>query len=120
MPAIPVIQLGLGGVGRALVQQIIQQRDALARRYGVELTYLALVDSSGALHTGAALPGAILEEAVVAKGQGRPLSAASSGRTLDDWRTLLPTTPTIIIDTTASDGQEQRFYCYGSLPMCSP
>jgi homoserine dehydrogenase len=51
----------------------------------------------------------MVEEAALAKGQGRPLSAAAAGRALDDWRTLLPAAPSIIVDTTASDGQEQRF-----------
>ncbi|MBI1730324.1 hypothetical protein HY229_00285 [Candidatus Acetothermia bacterium] len=44
---ISLIQLGLGGVGRALVQQVIENRERHARQLGVRLNYVALSDSDG-------------------------------------------------------------------------
>lgn len=46
---VPVILLGLGGVGRALVRQIVTARDVHARRFGLRLDVVAMADSSGAV-----------------------------------------------------------------------
>jgi homoserine dehydrogenase len=107
--SIPIIQLGLGGVGRALARQLLAQHAALAGRYGVRLDYLALVDRSGALHSGRALGAAEVGAALAAKEQGRPLADLAGGRGGLDWRELLPAAPALIIDTTASDGMQEAF-----------
>jgi homoserine dehydrogenase len=106
MRTIPLVQLGVGGVGRALVRQVLAQRTALAGRYGFELTYWALADSAGALQTGGALDDEALGGALEAKAQGAPLAQSPGGRPLSDWRELLPPAPAIIIDVSASDGME--------------
>lgn len=103
---IPIIQLGVGGVGRVLVQQVLAQQFILASRYGFTLTYLALIDRSGALHTGQPLQQERVMAALEAKQQGRPMASLADGRAIDDWRTLLPDTPCIIVDATAADGME--------------
>jgi homoserine dehydrogenase len=43
-----VVQLGLGGVGRALLDQVQSTRELLAHRRDLRLEYVALADSSGA------------------------------------------------------------------------
>lgn len=101
-----VLQLGIGGVGQALVQQVQTQHALLTERYGFTLRYLALVDRSGALHTGQALSSAAVMQALTARQAGQSLVAGAGGQPLDDWRNLLPTTPCIIVDVTAADGME--------------
>lgn len=106
MTQIQIIQIGMGGVGRTLVQQILAQRAPLAARYGFVLDYLALLDQSGALHTGQALTTEAVRAGVAAKQAGHPLVSLPNGRTVADWRTLLPSTPCIVVDVTAADGME--------------
>jgi homoserine dehydrogenase len=52
-----IVQLGLGGVGRALLDQVRSTRESLAYRRGLRLEYLALADSSGAWFTLSGQPG---------------------------------------------------------------
>jgi|HigsolmetaAR202D_1030399.scaffolds.fasta_scaffold00514_24 homoserine dehydrogenase len=109
MTVIPLIQLGLGGVGRALVQQVLQQRTILAQRYNIIFTYHALLDSSAALYDAQGLSPAELEAALAAKNQGQSLRSQSKARPVADWRELVPSQPAIIIDVTAQDGLEAAF-----------
>jgi homoserine dehydrogenase len=101
---IPLLQLGVGGVGRVLAHQVLAQQQALEARYGFTLGYLALIDRSGVLHTGQMLPPDVVASALEAKQQGHGLGTLEHGRPLDDWRSLLPRTSCIIVDTTAADG----------------
>lgn len=106
---IPIIQLGVGGVGRVLAQQIMAHQANLVARYGFVLNYLALIDRSGALHTGQPLSRDAVSAALEAKQQRQPLTTLKDARPLDDWRTLLPDTPCIIVDVTAADSMESCF-----------
>ena len=45
----PLILFGLGGVGRALLSQIGEQRSLHREKYGLRIRFLALCDSSGAV-----------------------------------------------------------------------
>jgi homoserine dehydrogenase len=103
---IQIVQLGLGGVGQELALQLLKQRDALAERDGFRLNYLALLDSSGALHTGEPLPADTVREAVQAKQAGHTLIEHAHGHTVANWLDLLPDTPCIVVDVTAADGME--------------
>ncbi len=47
---IEIVQYGLGGVGKALLGQIVQHAPAIQSRLGVDLRYRALVDSQSVLH----------------------------------------------------------------------
>lgn len=106
MIKIQIMQIGMGGVGRALVQQVLAQRIPLSTRYGFVLDYVALLDQSGALHTGQALTTEALHAAVAAKQDGHELVSLPNGHAVADWLTLLPSTPCIIVDVTAADGME--------------
>ncbi|MCC7020291.1 MAG: hypothetical protein IT332_11075 [Ardenticatenales bacterium] len=130
--AVPVIVLGLGGVGRALVRQIVAARPAHARRFGLALHVVALADS-GATAVASPLAGArhavplhdpLLLAFVDAKAAGRglvdvaddraavipsPLVGArhavpSSGTHGDApaWHHI-PTPHAIVVDCTAAD-----------------
>jgi homoserine dehydrogenase len=47
---IELVQFGMGGVGRALLGQVVQNAPAILNRLGIDLRYRALVDSSTVLH----------------------------------------------------------------------
>ena len=49
MRELPIILLGMGGVARALVRQIVANRGHHAVEYGLHLPFLALCDSDGAV-----------------------------------------------------------------------
>lgn len=104
MRSIPVIQIGVGGVGRELAGQLLAARAALAERYGVRLEYLALADSSGALVSEAGLADELILAAVRAKAAGEPLAASPAGRASPSWQELLPATPCVVVDVTAAAG----------------
>lgn len=54
MVRIPIMLFGVGGVGRALLRQIMEERSVHAERYGIELAVIGVADSAGALLTGEA------------------------------------------------------------------
>lgn len=105
MKSIPIVQLGLGGVGRELARQLLQQREALARRYGFTLDYLALADSDGVLSSNKLLEPAAVLGAVEAKSNGRPLSELGTRRSGDLSALRIPG-PGIAVDVSAAAGHE--------------
>lgn len=100
---IHIVQLGLGGVGQALAQQVLAQSAALAERDDFQLKYLAILDSSGALFTGEPLTNEAVAAALTAKQDGQPLARLENGQAVNDWYTLLPHASCIVVDVTASD-----------------
>ena len=71
-----VVQLGLGGVGRALLDHVLSTQELLAQRRGVRLEYVGLADSSGAwfgFFAQHGLTDPALRAALDAKKVGRPL-----------------------------------------------
>lgn len=103
-----IVQLGLGGVGRELIRQLLDQQEALAERYGIELIYLALVDRGGALFTGRPIDPGAVAVALGAKQVGRSVADLDGGQhiSIAELATILPAQPCIIVDTTAADGNE--------------
>jgi homoserine dehydrogenase len=106
MRSIPIVQIGLGGVGRELARQLVAARPAIAARYNVGLDYLALVDTVGVLHTGEALaPDAVLA-AVEAKAAGRSLlEQGGAPRTGNPSDLRIPALG-VAVDVTAAPGNE--------------
>ena len=47
---VEIVQYGLGGVGQALIGQIVQSAGAIRERLGIDLRYRALADSNSVLH----------------------------------------------------------------------
>ncbi len=74
MREIPIVILGLGNVGSALLHQILDTRAVLARRARLRLTPIGLADSQGLLLDPTGLPDEALHAALRAKTDGRPLS----------------------------------------------
>ena len=70
MKRVELIQLGLGNVGRAVAQIILEERKRWLERWGVEIVYKAAADTSGALVGEDLLP-----QAVRLKEEGGKLSS---------------------------------------------
>ena len=103
---IALIQLGLGGVGRALVRQILAQRSYHAQRLGLSLRYIALADRDGIVINRDGLSDAMLKEIVAAKAQGARLRALPQGRPWDSSSDILEELfepDTIVVDVTATE-----------------
>jgi homoserine dehydrogenase len=59
MKSVELVQLGLGNVGRAVAQIVLEERKYWLERWGVEIVYRAVADTSGALVGEDLLPQAI-------------------------------------------------------------
>lgn len=106
MERIPVLQVGLGGVGRAVVEQVLTFNERFGGRYGFRFTYVGLADRQGAIVADERIPPAVLLEALAAKRTGGSLADVPAGGPLLDWRNLLTPVPCIIVDVTAQDNVE--------------
>ncbi len=98
----PVILLGVGKVGRALVELVIAGRDRLANRKGIEIRFIGVADSTGALIDPAGLTDPKLTRLLSAKSAGRVIADLPNGSPLSELDALLGP-ETIIVDATASD-----------------
>jgi homoserine dehydrogenase len=98
----PIIQLGLGGVGRALARQMLTVAPTIRRRYGIDLRYVALVDSHGALAGDPALTDTQVHNILAAKEAGQHLDSLTGAITDRHWLELLPATIAIVVDVTAA------------------
>ncbi len=106
MQRIPVIQIGLGGVGRALVEQVLHFNQRFGARHGFRFGYTALADRHGALVADERIPPATLLEAIAVKQSGGSLADVPAGGPLLDWRNLLTPVRSLVVDVTAQDGAE--------------
>jgi homoserine dehydrogenase len=103
---IPVLQIGFGGVGRALVEQVLHFNERLGGQYGFRFAYTGLADSQGAIVADERIPPAVLLQALATKQAGGSLVDVPEGGPLNDWRNLLTPSPCLLIDTTAQSGVE--------------
>lgn len=106
MQRIPVIQIGMGGVGRALVEQVLNFNERFGARYGFRFAYTALADRQGAIVADERIPPAALIEAITTKQGGGSLADVPAGGPLVDWRNLLTKVRSIVVDVTAQDDAE--------------
>jgi homoserine dehydrogenase len=102
---IPLIILGLGNVGRALLRQILGTRAVLARQAGLRLTPIALADTGGLLLDPHGLPDGVLGAALQAKTKGRPLNTLPGSQPLSGLDDVLRPGATVV-DVTASTEME--------------
>ena len=106
MKTVPLIQFGLGGVGRAVVERVLAAADEYEWRYGLRLRYVALCDSQGAVVATEGVTLWDLQRALAAKGAGQSLAAVPGGYQHEDTTSIVDvagTTGAIVIDVTASD-----------------
>jgi homoserine dehydrogenase len=106
---INVVLLGVGGVGRALVEQISRHRHLHAERYGVALEIVALADSSGALVGDPYLSDETLATALELKAGGSRFADWPDALPATDPQTLLRALAsrlgpqTVVVDCTATE-----------------
>ncbi len=105
MLTVPLIQFGLGGVGRAVVERILHARDDFEWRYGLHLSYVALCDSEGAIVDADGISYGDLRRALDAKSEGRNLSEIEAGyqhEGVADIVDVAGVNGAIVIDVTAT------------------
>lgn len=90
MNRLPIVVLGLGSVGRALVRQIIQCRALHASAYGLRLDLCVVSDSSGYIAAvGDAISDAELKQILATKESGKPLAMQKRGQASSDVQTAV-------------------------------
>ena len=102
---IPVLFLGLGNVGGALLRQVLETREALLSRAGLKLVPIALADVSGALLDPAGLPDEALRSALSTVAGGRLLRTMPDVRPLQDFSGAIRA-GAILADLTATPATE--------------
>lgn len=108
MRSIPVILFGVGGVGRALVRQIVALRQFHVATYGLELQFQALCDSDGAIIETNGLTDVQLRELLQYKEQGGKFAHHALGGPQNDPAAIVDIAGrpspvgTLVVDCTAS------------------
>lgn len=108
MHEIPLILLGIGGVGRALIRQIIANRTLYAEQYGLKLGVLAICDRTGAvLGLGGGIDDQALLDLIDLKEAGGALAEhALGGDDYGDMSTIVSLAGrpgAVMVDVTATD-----------------
>ncbi|MCB0129452.1 MAG: hypothetical protein KDD78_01325 [Caldilineaceae bacterium] len=108
MHDIPLILFGVGGVGRALLRQIVARRAIHAQGYGLQINVLAVCDSSGAaMELGQGIDDVNLEDLLELKESGGALADhALGGQAHNDLSAVLRMAGrigAIVVDCTAAD-----------------
>ncbi len=107
MRELPIILFGVGGVGRALVRQIIENREFHANQYGLVLNILAVCDRNSAvieLDNGIADPD--LQALLALKAAGDSLLDHALGANQSDLKGIVDIAGragAVVVDCTASD-----------------
>ena len=100
---VPIIQLGAGNVGGALLRQLVEGRRNLESRTGLRFMLIALADASGALIDQDGLPEETLRAAVEATSDGGLLGDALDVQPLEGVGNALRP-GAVLVDVTASGG----------------
>jgi len=105
---VPVVLLGPGAVGQALLRRIVARRDLVAGRHGLRLAVVAVADASGAqLGWGGEIDDARLRDLADGRAGGRRMADWPGAAPREAW--LAPETAAggdaapIVVDTTAAD-----------------
>jgi homoserine dehydrogenase len=103
---VPLLILGAGNVGRALVSQLLEAAPLHAGRDGLAFSVVAWCDSSGAVLDEAGLEPETLQTIATAKSAGRSFTEAPQGYRQGDLAAVVDVVGTdhcAVIDVTASD-----------------
>ncbi len=103
---VPLIILGVGGVGRALLRQVIASRQLHMERFGVRLSIVALADSQGAVVEPGGLSDETLQAIEQLKSRGTPLAETPHGTYASDARAIVDVAGSdhaIVVDCTAAE-----------------
>ena len=106
-PVKPVILFGLGGVGRALLRQIEEQRPLHAEDYGLRMDCLVLCDSRGAIaEPEGGFTDELLNGILQLKEEGGALTSHPLGSAYENLAAVVDAfgkPGTVVVDCTASD-----------------
>jgi homoserine dehydrogenase len=97
----PIIFLGFGTVGQALLRQILSNREDLARRAGLRLVPVGLADISGVLIDNDGIPEELLRSGLKIVSDGDQLDALPDIQPLEELSEALRA-GAILVDLTAS------------------
>jgi homoserine dehydrogenase len=106
MKRVPLIILGAGKVGRALVRQLRESAHVHAERDGIFLPVVAWCDSDGAALDEEGIAPETLQAIEAAKAGGTRLAAMAAGYRQDDLRAIVDVAGTdgcIVVDVTATE-----------------
>jgi len=107
MRELPVILFGVGGVGRALLRQIVEERTFHALQYGLRLEIMAVCDSDGAVvEPNGGLEDDIIQEIITAKAAGQRLTNHPAGGIQSDLSGIVDIagrSGTVVVDCTATE-----------------
>ncbi len=102
-----LVLFGVGGVGRALLRQIVEQRTFHALQYGLRLELLAICDSDGALvEPNDGLDDELIQEIIAAKAAGQRLAQHPAGGIQNDLSGIVDIagrSGTVVVDCTATE-----------------
>jgi homoserine dehydrogenase len=103
---VPLLILGAGNVGRALVSQLLEAAPLHARRDGLVFPVVAWCDSGGAVLDEAGIEPDALRSVAAAKSAGRPLAELPQGYRQGDLAAVIDVAGTdhcVVIDVTAGN-----------------
>lgn len=108
MKETPVIIFGAGGVGRALLQQIVESREQLAARNRRRLSVIAAADTQSSLFDPAGLDDEKLQQILTAKKRRQPWGQGERPADLELLREIesAGVEGAIVADLTAAGGME--------------
>lgn len=108
MKQIPVILFGAGGVGQALIRQMVNGRSLHLARHQLRFELVAIADSQSCLWAAEGLSDTQLLTAVAAKQQHQPLCQEARPTNLDILETAVAAglEQVIVVDVTATNGME--------------
>jgi homoserine dehydrogenase len=107
MKRVPLVILGAGSVGRALVRQLVEAASLHARREALAFNIVAWCDSAGAVLDEAGIPEATLAALDAAKSSGAGLADTEWGSPHSEARAVVDVAGTdgcIVVDVTATEG----------------
>jgi homoserine dehydrogenase len=103
---VPLILLGLGNVGQALLRQILDARRALVKRHALDLPVIGVADSQALLFNPQGLPYEHLLAALKAKSEGQSLAGHTESLPRTDLSGLLQPGALLLDLTAATDTTE--------------
>jgi homoserine dehydrogenase len=107
MRDLPVILFGVGGVGRALLRQIVEQRTFHALQYGLRLELASVCDSDGAIvEPNGGIDDELIREIIAAKEAGQRLANHPAGGIQNDLAGIVDIagqSGTVVVDCTATE-----------------
>jgi homoserine dehydrogenase len=107
MKRIPVIIFGAGGVGRALLRQVVAGREATANRNQLRFDVVGVLDSRSWLWRPAGLSDEQLKSVVKAKEEGRAIGEERPDNLAAlDYLYASDQEGALVVDVTAADGME--------------